>query len=195
MNDSAATVTQATTQSWAEALELLTRHQLPAPPDLPVWPAEVQRLDDDTFGNWAPSHRLYDLMDVLREAWQKAPDGTVIAGIDGHGVRSWAFHLVLRSGPLLVAIQTPVAGPYDDQDSTSEALEGAWELLADLLATAAKLPPQDRTLVVCDADFAGQRWGWVTPGQGWDAIDWQQEPPALFCADMELQGLLSSDHD
>lgn len=189
MSDTAERPTAAK-QTWAEALELLTQNKLPPPPTLPIWPDEVERLDDSSFGNWVPTHRLYDLMDVLQEAWESAPDGALIAGIDGHGVRSWAFHLVLRSGPLLIGIQTQMAGIYDPEETTAQALDGAWELLSDLVETAQRLPPQDKTLVVCDADFAGQRWGWAAPGD-WDAIEWREEPPALFCGHMALQSLAS----
>ena len=91
----------------------------------------------------------------------------------------------------MIGIQTEIGNVYNPTETAAQALEGAWELLADLIQTARKLPPMDKTLVICDADFAGQRWGWLTD-RGWDAIDWHDEQPALFCGHMELRKLASA---
>ena len=178
-------------QTWADAVGLLTDNGLPTPPPLPIWPAEVERFDESSFGNWVPKHALYELMDVLQDAWEDAPDGAVVAGIDGHGVRTWGFHLIVRTGPLLVGIQTEIGNVYTPVETASEALEGAWELLADLVQTARQIPASAKTLIICDADFAGHRWGWAEDND-WDRIEWHEEQPALFCGHMNLRELVST---
>ena len=83
MNQVAELPTEAQPQAWAEALGLLSENGLPAPPALSIWPSEVTRFDDSSFGNWIPKHRLYDLMDVLKDAWEGAPRAAWSPGSTG----------------------------------------------------------------------------------------------------------------
>ena len=185
MSETSGATTRVEMQPWTDALNLLAENGLPAPPPLSVWPTEVQRYSESIFGTWKPSHSLYELEDVLREAFENAPDGAMVAGFDGHGVQSWAFHVVVRTGPIVVGIQVEAGGFYTNPETSATALEGAWELLVDIVETTNKIASTERILVICDADFAGHRWGWATRGD-WNSIDWRDEKPALFCAHMNL---------
>jgi len=171
--------------AWNQAVELFSRHELPPPPALPIWPAEVDRFSEHCYGNWKPEIPIYDLAGALREILERGPEQVVLFGFDGHGTSSWGIHFLLKWNSLLIGLQIEAGGAYTDPVQAGQALEGAWGLLAGLIEEVSAAPGAgDRVLVVCDSDFFPGFWGWTTPGN-WENSEWHEEPGPLFLARME----------
>ena len=187
-------MTEAEQLSWQDALQVFAAESLPEPPALSCWPTEVKKIGPGVFANWRPRTPPYDLEALLRETLERAPDGSVVFGIDGHGVQSWAAHLVLRNGPLLIGFQIAAGGAFNDQARSAERLGGAWALLAELDAELERPEllahlPAGKTLVVLDSDLVGDRWAWLASPQDWDTGPWHDEAPAAFLGLMQLRQL------
>ncbi|MEM7026244.1 MAG: hypothetical protein AAF637_27250 [Pseudomonadota bacterium] len=191
-------MTEAEQLSWQEAVQVFAGEGLPEPPHLSCWPKEVARIGPGIFGNWLPQSRPYELAALLRETLERGPADAVVFGIDGHGVQSWAAHMVLRNGPLLIGFQIAASGIYTDQEKSAERLEGAWGMLADLDAELARPElaphlPAGKTLVILDSDVVQDRWAWLSGPKAWDAASWHEEMPAAFLGLMQLRGLAETD--
>ena len=153
-----------------DVLEMLEAQGLPSNGlDLPD---QWNRVGEYGFATWAAKAQPYHVDDLLREATEELQDDAMLIAIDGHGVISWALHVLQRSGALVYLAQAGIGGPYrDDRDNWSAATQ-LWEKTAQTAAIADIVPEGYGTLVVLDSDLALPRWAFVDFGADWNSIHW-----------------------
>ena len=154
-----------------EVFEMLEAVHLPLPGfDLPDrW----IRLGEQAFATWPAKARPYMVDDLLREAMEELRDDATLIAIDGHGVTSWALHLLLRRGSLVYLAQAGIGGPYRDDAGDWSAVTQLWDEAEDIAAIEDMLPDGYGMLVVLDSDMGAARWAFVDLGADWDSIHWR----------------------
>jgi len=110
----------------------------------------------------------------------------------GHGVSSNVLHYWLVHGRLAVFLVRRWGNVYDDPQVALRRIEGAFEVVAELLACCDRLSvrnalPAGKTLVVVDTEDGRQRCGWsdLSPAS-LGALDAPDDAPALYSALMDL---------
>ena len=144
---------------------LLAREQIDTFPD---WPADLGRalieIDPGLFATEPIEASPWDLT-----AWQtrllRDETDHAICGFAGYGVQSYAFHLFVRYGPLVLMVQT-AWGAYQSAGEQAASASGAIGLANTLLALAQQVRsrsqwPAGQTLLVVDSDFAQSGWAWI----------------------------------
>ena len=154
-----------------DVLEMLEAQGLPSNGlDLPDhW----VRLGEYGFATWPAKAEPYHVDDLLREATEELQDDATLIAIDGHGVISWALHVLQRRGALVHLAQAGIGGPYRDDRDTWSAVTQLWDDAAQTAAIADIVPEGYGTLVVMDSDLALPRWAFVDLGADWDSIHWR----------------------
>lgn len=154
-----------------EVFEMLEAVHLPAPGF--ELPDRWARLDEQAFATWPAKAQPYQVDDLLREATEELRDDATLIAIDGHGVTSWALHLLLRRGNLVYLAQAGIGGPYRDGADDWSAVTQLWDDAEDVAAIEDMLPEGYGTLVVLDSDLAVPRWAFVDLGGDWDSAHWR----------------------
>ena len=157
--------------STEEVLEMLEAEGLPAP-DLDL-PDHWVRLGEYGFATWPAQAEPYHVDDLLREATEELQDDATLIAIDGHGVISWALHVLQRCGSLVHLAQAGIGGLYRNDRENWSAVTQLWDDAAQTAAIADIVPDGYGTLVVMDSDLALPRWAFVDLGADWDSIHWR----------------------
>ena len=153
------------------AEQMLEAADLP-PPTLNL-PDQWLRLNEHAFATWPCKAQPYLVDDLLREATEELHDDATLVAIDGHGVTSWALHLLMRRGSLVYLAQAGIGGPYRDTESSWSAVTQLWDKADDVAAIADIVPEGRGTLIMLEGDLAMPRWAFVDPGAAWDDIRWR----------------------
>ncbi|MBL0419150.1 hypothetical protein JI739_02205 [Ramlibacter sp. AW1] len=143
----------------------------------PTWPA------GDTLQEWA-------------QDWLERPDPPrAWIGLTGHGLQSTAVRVCIATPSLAIFIVRRWTEALDQGPILRRRIEGAFGLSAQLLhdaseAQRAQAWPANQRLLLIDDDFDSQRWAWLAPGEGLDAL--QVDAMAYISALADIDALRSA---
>lgn len=145
--------------------DLLARERIDTFPD---WPADLGQalteIDPGLFATEPIEASPWDLAAWRARLVDRQPD-LALCGFAGYGVQSFAFHLYVRSGPLILLVQTAWSA-YEDHDKQAGAASGAIGLVNTVLALGQRVGalgrwPTGQSMLIIDSDFAPSGWAWV----------------------------------
>ena len=154
-----------------ELIEMLEAADLP-PPTLDL-PHQWTRLGEYALATWPCKAQPYLVDDLLREATEELHHDATLVAIDGHGVASWALHLLMRRNSLIYLAQAGIGGPYRDAGENWSAVMRLWENAEDVAAIADIVPEGYGMLIMSEGDLTMPRWAFVDPGAEWDSVRWR----------------------
>jgi hypothetical protein len=150
---------------------------LPFPPIPEGLGAQIRAFGTYTFGTRPPQRPLYDIETFVADAVSGEIDDSVMFGIDGHGMNSWAAHYYLVFKHLALFLQFPWGGAYVDTESARADITSAFATVAAMLSREQQAPVglmSGRRLVVVQSSFTMARWVWADKTSA-NTIDWQYD--------------------
>ena len=144
---------------------LLARERIDAFPD---WPADLGQalteIDPGLFATEPIEASPWDLAGWRTQLLNRETD-LALCGFAGYGVQSFAFHLFVRSGPLVLMVQTAWVA-YESPEAQADSASGAISLANTVIALAQQVRslgrwPAEQTMLIVDSDFAQSGWAWI----------------------------------
>lgn len=183
------------TQAFREA-------NLPLPKVPQRWAGELRKVDEWLYATLAapsdvPMYRIDAFEQMARAA--EVDEGLLI-GHQGYGTNNWALHYYLIQSALVILLQMPWGGAYQDSEECLARIRSIFDQLDVFLTRFESVGEQQLTsdrLVIVQSHLTPSRWGTVsmeTSAKGDSLLEprWNYDESPLDAATKDLQGRRTS---
>lgn len=171
---------------------------LPLPMIPTRWAEKLREIEDWLYatGAAAPEVSIYQIDEFERLALAAEVEEELIIGHQGYGTNNWALHYYLIQTELVILLQMPWGGAYQNAEKCLENIRQTCDQLQEFLTqfnqaqTTQRL--QSGRLVIVQSHISASRWG-LAPNQATrigaelSGPNWIYDPAPLAAATQHLR--------